>query len=454
MSQEIAFSRWGKAPYIFLGDCPDEVHDALDDELSYPVQDAERTDAYQRGEWDGYERLLRESTGGNTYFPQGCLERAVQVVRGLGYEVDVQGIERPGAGSLDLSWDTDMTLRDYQEDAANTALRRGQGIITLPTGAGKTLIGLWLMFRLSRPTLITVHRKEIADQWADRIENILGVEPAKCYGGDIESGDIQVALYQSIYEDGEVRDDEIRLDHDVLLADEAHRVAADTFSRVALAVNASYRYGFSATPEREDNATLKVVAGTGPMISDISPETLIDRGYLAEPEFRILESPPNRRVGGYRSWQEEYKGEIVKNSGRNEIVKSVVSELPKPCYIHVERINHGERLEGLIDGAEFVSAESSNREEAIQSFRDGDGDTDILISTLLGEGVDVPGMRSLVMAGGLKTSTGAIQKVGRALRAETEGAVIVDFVDQGKYVGDHSEQRIRTYREYYGKYGP
>jgi len=451
MSQTVAFNRWDKAPYIFLGECPQDVLDAIDDELSYPVQDAEHTDAYQRGEWDGFEHLLRESSAGNYYFPLGCLSKAVRVVRALGFDVDVQGVERPGRGDLDVAWNTDMELRDYQQTAVDTALGRGAGIVTMPTGAGKTLIGLRLIHELRRPTMVVVHRKEIADQWVEQMEDILGVEAAKCYGGDMESGDIQMSLYQTIYRDGEIRDG-IRMDHDVLLCDEAHRVGADTFSEVALNVNAPYRYGFSATPEREDNATLKVIGGTGPMIADISPENLIEQGYLAEPKWRILDAPAVRRVGAYRGWQKEYKKEIVQNDARNSMIVDEATDLPKPCYIHVERINHGERLEGLIDGAEFICSDSSNRDEALQSFREGD--LNILISTLLGEGVDVPKMASMIMAGGLKTSVGALQKVGRALRAETDEAVIVDFRDRGRWVSDHSEQRIRTYMDYYGEFGP
>jgi superfamily II DNA or RNA helicase len=449
----ISLSRWDQAPYVFLGDdTPREVIDALDDELSYPVQDAERTDAYKRGDWDGFERLLRESSNGNHYFPLGCLSRAVSVVRGLGHDPDVKGIERNGRGDLDLAWNTDMTLRDYQQEAVTDALRRGNGIVTMPTGAGKTLIGLRLIHELKRPAMVTVHRKEIADQWVEDMEEILGVDVAKCYGGDMESGDLQVSLYQTIYQDGELRDDEIRMDHDVILCDEAHRVGADTFSRVSLAVNADYRFGFSATPEREDNATLKVIGGTGPLISDISPESLIEQGYLARPEWHILDAPPKNSRKNYRDWQDEYREEIVKNTDRNLLISQKAESLGKPCYVHVERINHGERLEEMIDGASFIHGDSTDRDEELEAFRNGE--RDILISTLLGEGVDVPAMQSMIMAGGLKTSVGAIQKVGRALRAETDTASLVDFVDNGKWIGDHSEQRIRTYKEYYNEYGP
>lgn len=449
--QTVSLSRWDERPLIFVnGDLPSEARDALDEELSYEVPDAAHTDAWKRGDWDGKEHLFKQSRNGTYYFPAGCLGRVRSVLDGLGVGYEIEGVVRPGRGDLDLPWESDIELRDYQQDAVDTAVRQGSGLITMPTGAGKTITGLKMAQTISRPTIVFCHRQEIADQWVAEMEDIFGVTPARCYGGTRENGDLMVALYQSVYEDGDIRDD-VRLDHDVLLADEAHRVGADTFSRVTLAANARYRFGFSATPEREDNATLKVIGGTGEMISDISPESLIEQGYLAEPEWKIIEAPSPG--GSYRNWQDEYREGIVENSERNEIIASEVMDfLPKPCYVHVERINHGERLESMIPGARFVHGSSADRDEIIDEFRSGD--RDVLISTLLGEGVNVPAMASMVMAGGLKTSVGAIQKVGRALRPETENATIVDFADRGYWIGDHSEERIRTYKRYYGEYGP
>lgn len=447
----ITLTRWSKAPYVFVdeSDLTDELIDALDSEMRYFVEDADRTDAFKRGNWDGYEHLFRQSSNDSYYFPVGLLARARQVIEGFGFSVEVEGIERPGSGDLNPSWDTDMTLRDYQQDALDTALRRGGGLITMPTGAGKTLIGLRLAYELSHPTLVLVHRQEIADQWADQMAEILGADVARYYGGDRETGDYQVALYQSVFEDGEIRED-VRLDHELLLADEAHRVGADTFSTVALEVSGSYRYGMSATPERDDNATLKVIGGVGELIADITPESLIADGYLAKPDWRILDAPS--AGGHYRDWHDEYREEIVTNDRRNKRIAEEVRDLPKPCYIHVERIDHGDLLEALIEDAEFVHGDTANRDELIDAFRSGD--LPMLISTLLGEGFDVPQLASLVMAGGLKAEVGTIQKVGRALRPDTDEAVIVDFRDRGRWIGDHSEQRLRIYSDYYGEYGP
>ena len=453
---DVTLSLWDQAAYFFVdGDLPEHVADAIDDELSYEVPDHQYTDAWQEGEWDGHEHLFRESQNGNWFFPVGCLEHVTRILDMYSVDYGVEGLVRPGRGDLDLGWNTDMTLRDYQQEAVDEALAYGNGVIVLPTGAGKTLIGLYLAHTVSRSTLVLVHRQEIADQWVEQIDDILGYEPAVYYGGTRETGDVQVALYQSIYDDGEIRDD-ARLDHDVALFDEVHRVGADTFSTVAMEASAPYRWGFSATPEREDNATLKVIGGTGPMIADLSAETLIEQGYLAKPEWSIFEAPTSEGRSAYRQWQAEYKGEIVENEERNELIANVTGDLRRPTLLTVERISHGERLESLIPDSEFIHGDASDREENIQAFRDGD--LDVLIATrgIVGEGFDVPEIRSFAVAGGLKSSTSMIQQVGRALRpsGEENTATIVDFVDRGEWVGDHSEERIRTYQDYYGEFAP
>jgi superfamily II DNA or RNA helicase len=77
-----------------------------------------------------------------------------------------------------------------------------------------------------------------------------------------------------------------------------------------------------------------------------------------------------------------------------------------------------------------------------------------LISTLLGEGVDIPSMTTIIMAGGLKTPVGVVQKVGRALRKSPgkEEAIIVDFRDKGPWLSQHFQERMDVYRETYGEY--
>jgi superfamily II DNA or RNA helicase len=448
----VTLSLWQKAPYFFInGDLPDHVREQLDTELSYEVEGHEYTDSWKNGDWDGREYLLRQTEDGTWFFPIGLLERVRTVLDANGVDYTVEGLNRPGRGDMDFEWLADFDLREYQETAVDDALLAGSGVISMPTGAGKTVVGIRLMYELQRPTLVLVNNKEIADQWVESIKEYTGVDAARYYGGDRENGDVMVGLYQSIYMDGEIVDD-VRLDHEVMICDEVHTVGADTFSEVALSVTAPYRYGLSATPERSDNAELKVYGGTGSMIADLSVERLIEQGYLAEPEWRLVEAPSSGT--SYRQWQDEYKEEIVKNGRRNRRITSVVDEIDTPALVTVERIEHGERLEALIDGAAFVHGSASDRDDVVQSFRDGELPVMIATRGIVGEGFNVPEIESFVVGGGLRSEVSMIQQVGRALRPDTETATIVDFFDRGQWISDHSEQRIRTYQDYYKSHGP
>lgn len=452
----VTLSRSSDYPYVFInGDLPEPVVDQIDQELRYEDPNKKYSDSWKSGDWDGYWRLLRTAQNGSLYFPVGLLTRVKEVLDVFGIDYEVTGVVRPGRGDLDVEWNTDMELREYQQDAVDECLRNGSGLVVMPTASGKTLIGLRLIYEIRRPTLVTVHVQEVADQWAERIEDILGIDVARYYGGDHENGDVMVALYQSIYDDdtGEINDD-IRLDHEVFLPDETHRLGARTFSKVAMACPAQYRFGFTATPERpNDNAMLRVIGGSSEIIADLTAESLIDQGYLAKPTWRIIDAP--RAGGQHRDWRSEYQAEIVENSGRNQAIAGVVSSSETPCLITVERIAHGERLESVVDDARFVHGSHSDRSELIQSFRDGD--LDVLIATrgIVGEGFDMPEIRTFVVAGGYKSETATLQQVGRALRPGESGeATIVDFQDYGQWVSRHSGERVRTYQKYYGEYGP
>jgi superfamily II DNA or RNA helicase len=77
------------------------------------------------------------------------------------------------------------------------------------------------------------------------------------------------------------------------------------------------------------------------------------------------------------------------------------------------------------------------------------------VSTLIREGVDLPAINAVVLAGGGKSKTDKIQVIGRALRPENgTTADVVDLRDRGEYLGEHYELRQAALREYYGDHGP
>lgn len=201
---------------------------------------------------------------------------------------------------------------------------------------------------------------------------------------------------------------------------------------------------------------MKIWGAVGDICARITPVDLIRRGYLTEPRFVILD-PPYVKMRKVKDWQDAYYDGIVANQYRNQMIVDTARELMAgghKVYIHVERVEHGEILAVMFDDVPFIhgSTPKKERDATITQFS-GTG-LNCLVSTLLGEGVDIPSMTAIIMAGGLKTQVGVVQKVGRALRkapGKTE-AIVVDFRDKGAFLSRHFQERMDVYRETYGEY--
>ena len=379
------------------------------------------------------------------------LKKVVEVLYQY-YNIEIIDTRQEGK-EISYGWNG-IELRDYQKEAVQKALQFGSGYICMPTGAGKTVVALRIIYELKRSALILVHRKELLYQWRDAIARILSVPPAQIgLVGDnnFKESFITVAMVQTLYRRPLTRH------YDILITDECHHIPADTFFQVASEIGAKYRFGLSATPWREDGRDMMIRAQLGPLISYITVERMVQNGWLAKPKFVIVvhSQPPAR----WDDWKECYDNYILNGKQRNRAIVKIVKKLYQlghKIYVDVRYIRHGELLEQLLRNekvpAVFISGrESSERRQAILKRFESDGF--VLISTLIKEGVDLPKMSAIILAGGGRSSVQVIQTIGRSLRPKvgSNEAIVVDFYDRGKYVGEHFKQRQKVLREYYGE---
>lgn len=222
--------------------------------------------------------------------------------------------------------------------------------------------------------------------------------------------------------------------------------------------NAPVRIGASATPVRTDGADIKIWAACGEIKTTITADELIKRGILARPEFLFM-TPPPVHCGKGSHYSDVYLQGIVINEGRNDMIIKKANDLAAQdliVYVHVERIDHGEMLKERIPGSVFLSGKDGTtvRQGVLKKF--AKGEIKVLISTLLKEGVDIPSMNAFIAAGAGKSPIGVLQKAGRALRIAPgkTSAIIVDFRDSGKYLGDHWSERYNIYKTTFGDYCP
>jgi len=446
--------------FFINGELTPSLIESLQSVTSYYVQGYERTDRFQNGLWDGKEHLMRRAKNGSYYFPPGLVDIVTGVldIWGVGWVIEPKGEENEAPKKIEPG--ESHELRPYQRDALNSLISdcyQCSGVISLPTGAGKTRIALFWAKRLGIPFFVLVHRIELLRQWKEEIEKYFGYTPTIIGQGKTIPGDCRttVAMVQTLAA-GIKKDKDWSADTGLLCIDEVHTCPAKTSYDVAMRINSTYRLGLSATPTRSDGAELKIFAACGKVVSAVSVESLVDENYLARPVFRMERMSPVR-VGYDLSWAEVYKAGVVLNMIRNERIATIAGEYlskTRQVYVHVSQITHGKTLTGMIPGAVFVcgSTKKDEREQTISDFKSGK--IRCLISTLLKEGVSIDGISCLIYASGGKSEVSMIQTIGRALRVDRVfgDAVVVDFRDAGhRILENHVQSRVSAYRRVYGE---
>jgi superfamily II DNA or RNA helicase len=247
---------------------------------------------------------------------------------------------------------------------------------------------------------------------------------------------------------------------ELVILEEAHEVGSDSYYKILkTCINAHYRLALTATPfmRSSDEASMRLMAASGPIGYRVSEKLLIDSGILARPIFKIIEDvprPPDLFDG--MTWAEVQNVAIVNHQARNERIcleaqRAVAHGLS--VLVLVTRKRHGHLLQAMFSAlginSQFIYGESS-REVRSRALNDlASGAVSVLIgSTVLDVGVDVPSLGMVILAGGGKAEEAARQRIGRGLRAKKSGpnvALIVDFADQyNEYTKKHALERLRV----------
>ena len=183
--------------------------------------------------------------------PRGCIDEVLAVFKFHEVKVELQD-ERTTGREIGVSFNAE--LRPEQQEAINRALLYDQGILSAPTAFGKTVIGACLIARRSVNVLILVHRRQLMDQWRERLAAFLDLPIGSIgqFGGvkTNRTGVIDVAVIQSLQRKGDVED--FVADYGHVIVDECHHLSAVTFERVLRQVKAKYVLGLTATPIRKD----------------------------------------------------------------------------------------------------------------------------------------------------------------------------------------------------------
>jgi superfamily II DNA or RNA helicase len=196
--------------------------------------------------------------------PRGCLDEVVDLLNGL--RIEPKTIDKRIAGNP-MALDFQGVLRPDQKEAAISMLSHNIGVLSATTAFGKTVVAAYLIAERGVNTLILVHRRQLLDQWLDRLSNFLQLRPkdiGQIGGGKRKpSGIVDVALIQSLGRRGVVDDIVGMYAH--LVVDECHHISARSFEIVARQCKAKYVTGLSATVIRKDGHHPLIFMQCGPV---------------------------------------------------------------------------------------------------------------------------------------------------------------------------------------------
>ena len=334
-------------------------------------------------------------------------------------------------------------LRPYQKNAVKQFMKfmkYGGGILQLPTGSGKTMIALTIIEMLKVKTLVVVPTTYLKNQWEGLIK---------------PKWDVKVVTYQSI------KSKSFLQQFKFVVFDECHHVAAKTLQLIGHNVHPeTISLGLSATPTMRDGDNLKIISVIGEVCYKITTKDLIDDGYLSKAKIlyypsSVLRERNHVHVEKEMSYPEIYDKWIVNNEKRNRKIVEQSIMHAKPCLILVSHVKHGHVLNEMYnDIRDTYLAKQPNKISFTHSKNKiSFGDSTILIaSPVLDEGVDIPALRTLILAGGGKSQIKVIQRMGRVLRKDgNHGSVtIIDFIDKVKPLYKHSLERKRIIRKELG----
>jgi len=196
--------------------------------------------------------------------PRGCLDDLLQSLSDLNIKTVVRDQRNPGQ-LLKVTFQGE--LRPEQIVAAQAMLAQDTGVLAATTAFGKTVVAAWLIAQRGVNTLVLVHRRQLQQQWIERLSIFLGMPVGaigRIGGGRAKpTGLLDVAVIQSLVRNGLV--DDLVGNYGHLIVDECHHLSAQSFELVARQAKAKFVTGLSATVTRKDGHHPIIFMQCGPV---------------------------------------------------------------------------------------------------------------------------------------------------------------------------------------------
>jgi len=370
-----------------------------------------------------------------------------QVLLKLGWPAeDLAGYVDGEAHAIGLKQDG-WQLRPYQQQAIDGFFHGGSGVVVLPCGAGKTIVGAGAMAKSSTTTLILVTNTVSARQWRDELvkrTTLTEDEIGEYSGARKEIRPVTIATYQvlttkrkGVYTHLELLD---ARDWGLVVYDEVHLLPAPIF-RMTADLQARRRLGLTATLVREDGREDEVFSLIGPKRFDAPWKDIEAQGYIAPADcIEVRLTLPDHERMAYATAEPEDKYRLAATAaGKNRVVEQLVAKHTDDQVLVI-----GQYLDQLHELAEHLDADLitgetrvSERQRLFDAFRNGEIHK-LVVSKVANFSIDLPEASvAIQVSGSFGSRQEEAQRLGRIMRPKSDGktahfytVVARDTVDQ------------------------
>jgi DNA excision repair protein ERCC-3 len=323
------------------------------------------------------------------------------------------------------------SLRPYQRQAADSFWHGGSGVVVLPCGAGKTIVGAAAMARAGATTLILVTNTVAARQWRDELikrTTLTGDEIGEYSGIKKQIRPVTVATYQVITTKRGGVHPHLELldarDWGLIIYDEVHLLPAPVF-RMTAGLQARRRLGLTATLVREDGREGDVFSLIGPKRYDTPWKDIEAQGYIAPAdciEVRVTLSEAERMAYAVAEPDQKYRLASTAESKTGVVVDLVSKHRGTPTLVIGQYVDQLEDLAARLE-APLITGETTvrRREQLYEAFRSGEIDL-LVVSKVANFSIDLPSAQIAVqVSGAFGSRQEEAQRLGRLLRPKSEG---------------------------------
>ena len=353
----------------------------------------------------------------------------------------------------------DWKIRPYQELAAEGFWHGGSGVVVLPCGAGKTIVGAAAMAHAKATTLILVTNTIAARQWREELlkrTTLNDDEIGEYSGAKKEIRPVTIATYQVMTKkkDGVYAHLDLFDTHDwgLIIYDEVHLLPAPIF-RFTADIQSRRRLGLTATLVREDGMEGEVFSLIGPKRFDVPWKEIESQGYIAPAqcvEVRVNLSETERISYATAEPEERYRYCATTRTKRNVVESLVAHHAGEQILVIGQYIDQLDELSEVL-GVPLIKGETPIKEREIlfNKFRSGEI-TCLVVSKVANFSIDLPDATiAIQVSGAFGSRQEEAQRLGRILRPKSDGrsATFYSVVSRDTIDQDFAQNRQRFLAE-------